>query len=225
MLSMAGCATMINGTSQRIQVLSEPPGAEVFVAGEPAGTTPTEFVMTRRAASPQVRVVDQQGNSEYRQLGNSLSKWMWLDLVAAFFLGYGVYPQFPGEEDPEGSIRMGLLAALIPAAADFTLGGAPYQILNGGPEVAQSAAVSISVVTEDQAETDRLWDALTADGGQEGRCAWLTDRWGVSWQIVPRVLIESLISEDRAGAERAFQAMLTMNKVDVAGIEAAFRGD
>ena len=107
----------------------------------------------------------------------------------------------------------------------FTLGGAPYQILNGGPEVNQSAAVSISVVTEDQAETDRLWDALTADGGKEGRCAWLTDRWGVSWQIVPRVLIESFMSEDRAGAERAFQAMLTMNKVDVAGIEAAFRGD
>lgn len=108
---------------------------------------------------------------------------------------------------------------------DFTLAGAPYQILNGGPEVAQSAAVSISVVTEDQAETDRLWAALTADGGQEGRCAWLTDRWAVSWQIVPRVLIESFMSEDRAGAERAFQAMLTMNKVDVARIEAAFRGD
>ena len=107
---------------------------------------------------------------------------------------------------------------------DFTLGGAPYQILNGGPEVTQSAAVSISVVTEDQAETDRLWDALTADGGKEGRCAWLTDRWGVSWQIVPRVLIERFMSDDRAGAERAFQAMLTMNKVDVAVIEAAFRG-
>ncbi len=107
---------------------------------------------------------------------------------------------------------------------DFTLGGAPYQILNGGPEVAQSAAVSISVVTEDQGETDRLWDALTADGGKEGRCAWLTDRWGVSWQIVPRVLIDSLTSGDRAAAERAFQAMLPMNKIDVAGIEAAFRG-
>lgn len=107
---------------------------------------------------------------------------------------------------------------------DFTLGGAPYQILNGGPEVAQSAAVSISVVTEDQAETDRLWDALTAEGGKEGRCAWLTDRWGVSWQIVPRVLIESLMSEDQPAAERAFQAMLTMNRIDVAGIEAAFRG-
>lgn len=108
---------------------------------------------------------------------------------------------------------------------DFTLGGAPYQILNGGPEVVQSAAVSISVVTEDQAETDQLWDALTADGGKEGRCAWLTDRWGVSWQIVPRVLIDSLMSEDQAAAERAFQAMLTMNKIDVAGIESAFRGD
>lgn len=108
---------------------------------------------------------------------------------------------------------------------DFTLGGAPYQILNGGPEVTQSAAVSISVVTEDQAETDRLWEALTADGGQEGRCAWLTDRWGVSWQIVPRVLIDSLTSKDQPAAERAFQAMLTMNKIDVAGIETAFGGD
>lgn len=107
---------------------------------------------------------------------------------------------------------------------DFTLGGAPYQILNGGPEVTQSAAVSISVVTEDQAETDRLWDALTADGGKEGRCAWLTDRWGVSWQIVPRVLIEGLMSDDGDAAERVFEAMLTMNKIDVAGIEAAFRG-
>ena len=108
---------------------------------------------------------------------------------------------------------------------DFTLGGAPYQILNGGPEVSQSAAVSISVVTEDQAETDRLRDALTADGGEEGRCSWLTDRFGVSWQIVPRVLIESLMSDDRARSGPAFQAMLTMNKIDVAGIEAAFRGD
>ena len=112
-----------------------------------------------------------------------------------------------------------------PLVVDFTLGGAAYQILNGGPEVTQSAAVSISVVTEDQAETDRLWDALTADGGEEGRCAWLTDRWGVSWQIVPRVLIESLMSDDQAAAGRAFEAMLTMNKADVAAIEAAFRGD
>ena len=108
---------------------------------------------------------------------------------------------------------------------DFTLGGAPSQILNGGPEVSQSPAVSISVVTEDQTETDRLWNALIADGGKEGRCSWLTDRFGVSWQIVPRALIDSLMSDDRAGSERAFQAMLGMKKIDVAGIEAAFGGE
>ncbi len=112
-----------------------------------------------------------------------------------------------------------------PLVVDFTLGGAPYQILNGGPEVSQSAAVSISVVTEDQAETDRLWDALIANGGDEGKCSWLTDRFGVSWQIVPRALIEGLTADDPAAAGRAFQAMLTMNKIDVAGIEAAVRGD
>ena len=106
-----------------------------------------------------------------------------------------------------------------------TLGGAPYQILNGGPEVSQSPAVSISVVTEDQAETDRLWSALITGGGKEGRCSWLTDRWGVSWQIVPRALIDSLMSDDQAAAGRAFQAMMGMSKIDVAGIEAAFRGD
>ena len=112
-----------------------------------------------------------------------------------------------------------------PLVVNFTLGGAPYQILNGGPEFSPSPAASISVVTEDQAETDRLWEALTADGEKEGRCGWLTDRWGVSWQICPRALIESLMSEDRSAAGRAFQAMLTMNRIDVAGIEAAFRDD
>ena len=112
-----------------------------------------------------------------------------------------------------------------PLVLDFILGGGPYQILNGGPEVSQSPAVSISVVTEDQAETDRLWSALTADGGEEGKCSWLTDRFGVSWQIVPRALIECLMSDDRAAAGCAFQAMLGMSKIDVAGIEAASRGD
>ena len=112
-----------------------------------------------------------------------------------------------------------------PLVLDFTLGGAPYQILNGGPEFSQNPAVSISVVTEDQAGTDRLRDALVADGGKEGRCSWLTDRWGVSWQIVPQALIDSLMSDDRAGSERAFQAMLGMSKIDVAGLTAAFRGE
>lgn len=112
-----------------------------------------------------------------------------------------------------------------PLVLDFTLGGAPYQILNGGPGFPPTEAASISVLTEDQIETDRVWDALTADGGKEGRCSWLTDRWGVSWQIVPRVLVECLTSEDRAAADRASQAMLGMGRIDIAAIEAAFRGE
>ena len=112
-----------------------------------------------------------------------------------------------------------------PLVVDFTLAGTPYQILNGGPAFAPTPAASISVVTEDQAETDRLWDALTADGGKEGRCGWLTDRWGVSWQIVPRILIESLRADDRAAAGRAFEAVMSMNRIEIAGIEAAVRGE
>ena len=112
-----------------------------------------------------------------------------------------------------------------PVVLNFTLGGAPYQVLNGGPEHSQSPAVSISVITEDQAETDRLWNALTADGGKEKACSWLADRWGVCWQIVPRALIECLMSDDRAASGRASQAMLTMVRIHIAAIEAAFRGD
>lgn len=113
--------------------------------------------------------------------------------------------------------------APMPMVITFTLAGAPMMILDapGGP--APNSAASISVITEDQAETDRLWAALTADGGAESHCGWLTDRFGVSWQIVPRRLIECNTAPDRAAAGRAFQAMLTMRKIDIAAIEAAFR--
>lgn len=107
----------------------------------------------------------------------------------------------------------------------FTLGGAPFQALNGGPQHRFSEAASISVTTADQAETDRLWNALIAGGGSEGRCAWLKDRFGLSWQIVPEALPRLLGSPDRAGAGRAMQAMMGMRKIDVAGLEAAFRGE
>ncbi len=107
---------------------------------------------------------------------------------------------------------------------DFTLGGAPYQILNGGPGFPPTEAASIAVVTRDQEETDRLWEVLTADGGKGGRCSWLTDRFGVSWQVCPRALIECLMSDDRAAAGRAFEAMMAMGRIDIAAIEAAFRG-
>lgn len=111
-----------------------------------------------------------------------------------------------------------------PVMIDFVLGGTPYQALNGGPQHPQTLAASISVVTEDQEETDRLWDALVEGGAGIFSC-WLTDRFGVAWQIVPRALITCLMSEDAAAAGRAFEAMQGMVKISVAGIEAAFRGD
>lgn len=111
-----------------------------------------------------------------------------------------------------------------PLVVNFTLAGVPYQILNGGPHFKLSEAVSISVSTRDQAETDRLWDALIADGGAESQCGWLKDRFGLSWQIVPEAMIRFLNDPDRAAADRAMQAMLTMRKLDIAALEKAFRG-
>jgi predicted 3-demethylubiquinone-9 3-methyltransferase (glyoxalase superfamily) len=107
---------------------------------------------------------------------------------------------------------------------DFELDGVPYQILNAGSVFPQTEAVSIMVRTEDQAETDRLWTALIADGGRESACGWLKDRWGVSWQITPRLLMKAIADPDRAAAKRAMEAMMTMHKIDIAAIEAAHRG-
>lgn len=109
-------------------------------------------------------------------------------------------------------------------AVEFSLAGAPYTILNGGPQFTHTPAASISVSTGDQETTDRLWAALTADGGQESRCGWLVDRFGVSWQIVPEALGRLLSDGDREAAGRARAAMMQMRKLDVAALEAAFRG-
>ncbi|MHA7872039.1 MAG: VOC family protein [Hyphococcus sp.] len=109
-----------------------------------------------------------------------------------------------------------------PLLIDFTLSGAPYQILNGGPHYKLNEAASISILAEDQTEIDRLWDALTADGGQESRCGWLKDRWGVSWQIYPKVLLEMQSSSNQEAAERVRQAMYKMQKIDIAILKAAF---
>ena len=111
-----------------------------------------------------------------------------------------------------------------PLLVEFTLGGSPYQALNGGPHFVHSEAVSISVLTDSQQETDRLWAALTADGGSESQCGWLKDRFGVSWQIVPRRFIELQGSDDKAAVQRARQAMFSMRKLDLATLEAAFYG-
>lgn len=108
---------------------------------------------------------------------------------------------------------------------EFTLAGQSFQGLNGGPQFRFSEAVSFSIECEDQAEVDRLWAALTADGGAPSQCGWLKDRFGLSWQIVPKALIRCMTDPDRDAAERAMQAMFGMSKIDIAAIERAFAGE
>lgn len=112
-----------------------------------------------------------------------------------------------------------------PMVVEFTLGGAPMMILTGGPHYKLTPAASISVLTKDQAETDTLWAALLNGGGQESMCGWLEDRFGVSWQIVPEVLPKLINDADQAAGMRAQQAMMTMRKIDIAAIKAAFAGE
>lgn len=104
---------------------------------------------------------------------------------------------------------------------DFSLGGVPYQILDAGPHFTLTEAVSISVETVDQAETDRLWIALTADGGEECVCGWLKDRYGLSWQIFPKRLTELTLNADKTVSAKAMAAMMTQKKIEIALIEAA----
>jgi 2-polyprenyl-6-hydroxyphenyl methylase/3-demethylubiquinone-9 3-methyltransferase len=107
---------------------------------------------------------------------------------------------------------------------EFTVAGIPCLGLNGGPAIQHSIAFSFQIATDDQAETDRLWSAIVGNGGQENACGWCQDKWGLSWQITPRALISAVTDPDPAVAKRAFEAMMTMNKIDIAAIEAARRG-
>ena len=107
---------------------------------------------------------------------------------------------------------------------EFSVAGIPCLGLNGGPVFPHSEAFSFQIATDDQEETDRLWHAIVANGGQESACGWCKDRWGLSWQISPRVLIAAVTDPDPAVAQRAFTAMMTMTKIDIAAIEAARRG-
>jgi predicted 3-demethylubiquinone-9 3-methyltransferase (glyoxalase superfamily) len=105
----------------------------------------------------------------------------------------------------------------------FTVAGIPCLGLNGGPVFPQTEAFSFQIATDDQAETDRYWDAILTNGGQASQCGWCKDRWGLNWQITPRVLTQAM-AQGGAVAQRAFAAMMTMGKIDVAAIEAAVRG-
>lgn len=107
---------------------------------------------------------------------------------------------------------------------EFTVMGIPCVGLNGGKAFSHCEAFSFQVSTEDQAETDRYWNAIVDNGGEASVCGWCKDRWGISWQVTPRVLIEAIGHPDRAAAKRAFEAMMQMGKIDVARIEAALKG-
>jgi predicted 3-demethylubiquinone-9 3-methyltransferase (glyoxalase superfamily) len=106
---------------------------------------------------------------------------------------------------------------------EFTIMGIPCVGLNGGPAFKQSEAFSLQVMTEDQAETDRYWNAIVGNGGEESMCGWCRDKWGISWQITPRTLTEAMLAGGDE-AKRAFEAMMSMKKLDVAAIDAARRG-
>ena len=120
---------------------------------------------------------------------------------------------FPGGEEGEE------------LTVEFTVLGQSFVGLNGGPNFKPNEAVSFMVLTENQEETDRYWDAITKTGGEESMCGWCRDKWGFSWQITPRVLLEATNNPDREAAKRAFAAMMTMKKIDIAKIEAALKGE
>lgn len=108
---------------------------------------------------------------------------------------------------------------------EFELDGRSFIALNGGPDFHFTEAISLSIGCDDQAEVDRYWDALIANGGQPSVCGWLKDRFGLSWQVVPKRMAELFAGDDRAGAERAMQAMLQMTKLDIDALERAYAGE
>lgn len=154
---------------------------------------------------------------------NSICLWYDKDAEAAARFYAETFPdssvgrvfRAPGDY-PSGSVGDVL-------TVEFTVVGVPCLGLNGGPHFKQSEAFSFQISTEDQEETDRYWNAIIGNGGEESECGWCKDRWGVSWQITPRVLVEALAAGGQ-GAKRAFDAMMTMRKIDIAAIEEAWRG-
>jgi predicted 3-demethylubiquinone-9 3-methyltransferase (glyoxalase superfamily) len=126
---------------------------------------------------------------------------------------HGAASDFPGGEQGEE------------LTVEFTVLGQSFLGLNGGPNFKPNEAVSFVVLTENQEETDRYWDAITKNGGAESMCGWCKDKWGFSWQITPRRLIELTTDPDKAKAKRAFEAMMPMKKIDIATIEAAAAGE
>ena len=157
---------------------------------------------------------------------SKITPCLWFDdqaeEAAAFYTSIFPDSRIVGVHSSPGDTPSGPAGSVI--TVDFELAGQPYIALNGGPEFTFNEAISLSIDCEDQAEVDRYWEALTSNGGEPSVCGWLKDRFGVSWQVVPKILPELLNSSDRAAAARALQAMLGMTKLEVKQLREAYEG-
>ena len=160
--------------------------------------------------------------TEERYVSQSITPSLWFKGNAEEAIAYyqGIFPEFElGERTYYG------VGAPMPAGtlltADFTLNGQAFNAINAGPEFTFTEAVSFIITCETQEEVDYYWNKLTAGGGEESVCGWLKDRFGLSWQVVPRILIDYMKDDDSAKANRVMQAMFQMRKIDIAGLQAA----
>ena len=154
---------------------------------------------------------------------NTICLWYDRDAEAAARFYAGIFPDSSVEAVQRAPADYPSGKAGDVLVVQFTVAGIPCLGINGGPAFSQSEAFSFQIATDDQAETDRYWDAIVGNGGRESACGWCKDRWGVSWQITPRALTEAMAAGGE-GARRVFEAMMQMTKIEVAAIEAAGRG-